>query len=188
MKIFITGIPTAGKSYLAAELMKNNNVKNIRLDDLREGLISDSRYKDWVSFYYNQTDEKEYLTRTAPEIQWEDLVKQSEAIWPAVSEEIDRYKDEELVIFESVNLLPHLVQKKYPDSIQIVLIGESLESILERNRKSPRWGDTEELQRLEAEYFFNVERPRYKKEAEKYNLPVFESADEALNYLIKYLN
>lgn len=185
MKLFITGIPTGGKSYLSEKLEKNFGATHIELDDLREDLISHPKYGKWVSFYYNK-DEKDYLENTLPENKWSDLVKQSEEIWPALKEEIEKYNDEEkVIVFESVNLLPHLVQKDFPGSEQLVLIGESLESTFTRNKKSPRWGGTEELQKLEADNFFNVERPRYREEAEKYNLPVFETADAALHYVIK---
>jgi 2-phosphoglycerate kinase len=183
MFIFITGIPTSGKSYLSEKLEKEFAGKHVELDDLREDLINHPIYGKWVSFYYNK-NEKDYLEKVSSEEKWNNLVKQSEELWPALKEEIDRYKnDNQLIIFESVNLLPHLVQNDYPNSKQIVLIGESLEFTFERNRKSPRWGKTEELQKMEAEYFFNVERPRYRKEAEKYNLPIFTDANDAFKYI-----
>jgi len=187
MKLFITGIPTGGKSYLSKRIEKDFGAKHIELDDLREDLIAHPRYGKYVSFYYNK-DEKTYLENTSSEDKWKDLIKQSEGIWPALKEEIEKHNDkEELIIFESVNLLPHLIQRDFPDSKQMVLIGESLESTFDRNKKSPRWGDTEELQKLEADNFFNVERSKYKEEAEKYNLPFFETIDDALNYVINNL-
>ena len=119
-------------------------------------------------------DEKKYLTETTPEKQWENLVAQSEGLWPAFLQEIEKYKNEEKpVIFECVNILPHLAKKDLNFS-GIVLIGRSYEEILERNKKSPRWGSTPELQELEAKLFFEVERPRYRAEAEKYEYDFFE--------------
>lgn len=187
MKLFITGIPTAGKSYLAKKLKDELGAKHVELDDLREGLISHPEYGKWISFYYNQ-DERMYLENTSPEDKWKHLVKQSEEIWPVFKEEIKKYNDEEgLVVFESVNLLPHLIQRDFPESKQIVLIGESLELTYKRNQESPRWGDTDELQKLEADNFFNVERPRYIEAAKNNNLPVFESADDAFDYIVNSL-
>ena len=61
------------------------------------------------------------------------------------------------------------------------MIGKSYEEILERNIKSPRWGNTHELQALEAKTFFEIERPHYKAEAEKYGYEVFENYDDAFN-------
>lgn len=184
--LFITGIPTAGKSYLGKKLAEITGGLHLNLDDLREGLVNDERYKKWVNFYLDQ-DEYAYLTQTSPEKQWQDLINQSEALWPAFLAEIEKHQnDSRLVIFESVNILPHLAKRdlKFPG---IVLVGESLEETLNRNIESPRWGDTLELQKLEAKSFFNIERPYYKAEAEKYNYPVFEKADRALEYLTKNL-
>ena len=97
-----------------------------------------------------------------------------EGLWPAFLQEIEKYKNEEKpVIFECVNILPHLAKKDLNFS-GIVLIGRSYEEILERNKKSPRWGSTPELQELEAKLFFEVERPRYRAEAEKYEYDFFE--------------
>jgi len=67
--------------------------------------------------------------------------------------------------------------------LKICLLGKSFEEVFERNKKDPRWGNTEELQKLEAEMFFNVERPNYKQEAEEYGWLIFESADEAFEQI-----
>ncbi len=170
-RLFITGIPTSGKSYLAEKLAETVGGIVIYLDDLRENLSQDEKYRAWVNFYLDQ-DEKTYLTSTSSDDQWENLKKQSEAIWPA--------------IFECVNILPHLARRdlNFPG---VVLVGKTLEETLRRNKEDPRWGKTEELQELEANMFFMVERPRYKAEGEKYGYPVFESADEAYDAILKTL-
>jgi len=82
-----------------------------------------------------------------------------------------------------VSMLPHLA-KRDVDFPGVCLIGSSYEEILKRNITSPRWGNTRELQELEARSFFEVERPRYKAEAGVCGYPVFESADEAFKVLI----
>ena len=55
-------------------------------------------------------------------------------------------------IFEGVNILPHLAHCDL-NFKGIILLGESFEVILERNKKDPRWGQTEELQKKEAEKY-----------------------------------
>ncbi len=185
-RLFITGIPTGGKSYLAKKLAAEVGGKAVLLDDFRESLVKDSRYEAFVNFYLNQ-DEKEYLTKTPPEKQWRDLVAQSEGLWPAFLEKIEQYKDETRpVIFECVNILPHLASH-YTDFSTVCLIGSSLEETLTRNIKDPRWGNTRELQELEAKHFFEIERPYYKSETERYGYPVFESADTAFQTALKFL-
>lgn len=177
-RIFITGIPTSGKSYLAKQLADKVGGVAVLFDDFRENLAENPEYKKWTNFYLD-VDEKEYLTKTIPEKQWENLIAQSEGLWPAFLQEIQKYKDEtKPVIFECVNILPHIA-KKHLDFPGIVLIGKSYEEILERNIKSPRWGNTHELQELEAKTFFEVERLYYKAEAEKYRYEVFEDYDDA---------
>ncbi len=188
-RLFITGIPTAGKSYLAKKLASEINGISISLDDFRDELASDAQYKQykkWINFYLDH-DENVYLAETKPDVLWKNLVAQSEALWPAFVEKIHSYSSEEKpVIFESVNILPHLARKdlEFPG---IVLIGFSYKKTLERNKKHPRWGNTTNLQELEAKTFFDIERPRYKAEAEKYEYPVFETADFAFEPALKFL-
>lgn len=185
-RLFITGIPTSGKSYLAKLLAEKVGGIAVLLDDLCERLASDRRYTEWVNFYWH-LDEKVYLTETSPEQQWTNLVRQSEGLWPAFLKEIEKYENEtKPVIFECVNMLPHLARKdlEFPG---IVLIGSSYEEVLERNMADARWGDTHELQELEAKTFFDIERPRYKMEADKYGYKSFERADDAVLYCLNLL-
>ncbi len=185
-RLFITGIPTSGKSYLARILAEKIDGVVVLLDDLREDLAKDNRYKKWTDFYWNK-DEKEYLTKTPANEQWNNLVAQSEGLWPAFLEKINNYIAETRpVIFECVNILPHIAKRDI-DFPGIVLIGYSLEETFERNKKDPRWGKTKELQELEAKAFFSIERPRYKSEAEKYGYIVFEKADDAIEYCLMVL-
>lgn len=177
-RIFITGIPTAGKSFLARKLAEKVGGICVSIDDFREELTKDERYKKWVNFYLDQ-DEYTYYTTMDYDEQWANLVKQSEGFWPGILEKIHQYDtDGEPIIFEGVNILPHLAHRDL--SIPgVAIIGRSFEETLERNKKDPRWGETEELQKLEAKAFFNGERPRYKEGAEKYGYQVFETPDEA---------
>ena len=90
------------------------------------------------------------------------------------------------MIFECVNILPHLAHRDlaFPG---IVIIGSSYEETLLRNRKNPRWSDDPALQILEAKMFFEIERPRYKTEAERYNYKVFENSDDSFAPALRLL-
>ena len=175
---FISGTPASGKSYLAAKVAKAVGALHVEIDDLREEMRSDMELRRWVDFFLNQ-NEVEYWKNTSCDQQWENLKKQSEAFWPKVLERIRKVQGSETqAIFEGVNILPHLAAKdlQFPG---IILVGGSLEDIFERNKKEPRWGKTEELQRKEAEAFYNCERPKYTVEAEKHGYQVFSDIKEA---------
>jgi len=177
-RLCISGIPTAGKSTLTRKLAEATNGIGVFLDDYREELASDERYIKWVNFYIDQ-DLETYYTTTSPEDEWKNLVAQSEAIWPAFLERIDSYAENERpVIFECVNLLPHLINRDLGFPC-VVLIGSSYEETLERNKRDPRWGSTERELELNSKSFFFVERPHYIEEAEKYGYPMFESSEDA---------
>lgn len=183
---FISGIPAAGKSFLAKKIVDKTGAFHLDIDTLREVIERDPQIEPWVNFYWNQ-DEKKYLTEVSYEEQWKNFVQQSEAFWPTILKKIKEVQSShKSAIFEGVNILPHLAAKDL-DFSGIYLLGESVEQIFERNKKVPRWGSTEELQRLEAETFFNGERPNYKREAEKYRFKTFEKADEAEKELVRIL-
>ncbi len=185
-RLFITGIPTSGKSYLTNLLAEKVNGIAVMLDDFREELSSNEQYRKWTNFYIDQ-DELTYLSTTSPERQWNNLIAQSEGLWPAFLSEIYKYRDDSRpVIFESVNMLPYLVKRDL-DFDGVVLIGSSLAETLERNIKDPRWGNTSELQELEARTFFEIERPHYREEALKYGYPTFDRADDAVSYCLRVL-
>lgn len=187
-RLFITGIPTAGKSFLAQQLAKETGGLAVCLDDLRSVLASDERYRAWVRFYADQDERAYYADHDADE-RWHDLVAQSEALWPAFLQAIALYRNMTVpVIFESVNLLPHLLRRDFPDDPGLALVGTTYEAVFERNCQAPRWGMTAELQALEAHEFFDDERPRYIAEAKKYGYPVFESSDAALPTARKFIS
>ena len=184
--VFISGIPAAGKSYLAEKIARKTGAYHLDIDSLRKEMSKDPALKKWVNFYWNQ-DEKKYLTETSYDEQWANLVKQSEAFWPYILKKLEELKKvHKLIIVESVNILPHLAKRDL-DFPGIFLLGLSFEEIFERNKKNPRWGKTEELQRLEAENFFNFEREFYRREAEKYGYKIFTSSKDAEKELLKLL-
>lgn len=169
---FVSGIPASGKSYLAAKIAMTTGILHIEIDEWREEMKSDPELRKWVDFFWNQ-DEEEYWRVTSCDQQWDNLRGQSEALWPTILKRIEEIrKSGKHAIFEGVNILPHLAYRDL-DFKGIILLGESFEFILERNKKDPRWGKSEELQIKEAEAFWNCERLKYKQEAEKYGFRTF---------------
>lgn len=184
---FISGIPASGKSYLAARVAQKVGAQHIEMDALREEMRGSPELKKWVDFFWNK-NEAEYWEQTNCNEQWLNLKNQSEAFWPILLRRITEIQTAgKLAIFEGVNLLPHLTRKDLNFS-GIILLGDSFESIFERNKKAPRWGQTEALQRKEAEAFYNCERPQYKAEAEKYGYPAFSDMEKAEKELLDIFN
>lgn len=182
--VFISGIPASGKSYLAKKLSKETGAFHLNIDHLRRAMKKDPKLKYWVNLYY-KLDEVKYYSETPCEQQWENLKNQSEAFWPFILTKIKEVMEKhDSAIFETVNILPHLA-KKGLDFLGIYLLGESFEQIFERNKKDPRWGNTEKLQRMEAENFFFCEGPKYKEEAEKYGFKTFTNLEEAEKELLR---
>lgn len=87
--LFITGIPTAGKSYLGKKLAEAVGGVCVSIDVMREGFSGDKRFKDFENFYHNQ-NESVYFETT--DCQWQDLVNQSEGLWLGILENIEPYK------------------------------------------------------------------------------------------------
>lgn len=183
--VFISGIPASGKSYLAAKVAKTLDIQHFKIDDWREK-FSKEKHADWVDFFWNKNEE-DYWGTTSCEEHWNNTVKQSEALWTEILSRIDNIiRTGKPAIFEGVNILAHLAHRDL-NFKGIFLLGESFEIILERNKQDPRWGQTEELQRKEAEVFYNCEGPKYKKEAEKYGFKTFIDPSLAEKELFKIL-
>lgn len=189
MYVFIGGIPASGKSYLARKVAEKTGAFHVNLDTLRKEMRNDPKLKYWTDFFFNQ-DEKKYLDlkQTSYEDHWQNIVKQSEAFWPTIMKKVNEVKKNyPSAIFEGINILPHLAKRDF-DFPGIFLLGEAFEQIFERNKQNPRWGQTEDLQRKEAELFFNCDRPKYKEEAERYGYKTFEdfnTAEKELQSLLK---
>lgn len=185
--VFISGIPASGKSYLAKKVAEKTGAFHLDTDTLRKEMSADPQLEYWVNFFWNQNEE-EYLTKTSCKDHWQNLVKQSESFWQTILKRIKEVMvSNKSAVFEGVNILPHLANKELNFS-GVYLLGKSFEQIFERNKKNPRWGQTEQLQKLEAELFFNCERPRYKEEAEKYGYKTFDDSELAEQELLKLLN
>lgn len=183
--VFISGIPTAGKSYLATQIGDEFDVHVEKLDDFREEMKNDPELEPWVNYYWNK-DPRKYAQKDC-QLQWDDLVAQSEAFWPATKAYMEqKMQEHDAIVFESVNLLPHLaIDLSFSG---VYLLGESLEQTIDRNKREPRWSKEEDIQEREARHFYLCEGPRYKHEAEKYGFLTFVSPDEAKVELIRLLN
>lgn len=185
--VFISGIPAAGKSYLAEKISKDFGIKHFLVDDWRDEMTTNPELKKWVDFFWDK-DEKDYWRTASCDQHWDNIKKQSEAFWPVILKKINEI---EILgtgaVFEGVNILPHLAKKNF-DFSGIFLLGDSPETIFERIKNDHRWGDTEELWKLETEAFWNCERLRYKEEAEKYGFKTFSNAELGEIELIKMLN
>lgn len=182
---FITGTPASGKSTLAKKIADLKGWSHFDVDDWREEMWQDPEIRPWVDFFLNQ-DEKTYWETTNPEQDFNNLIDQSEAFWKVILKKInDVISSGKPAIFEAVNILPHLAKRDLPFD-GIVLINRSPEIVFERIKKDPRWGSTEELQKIEAQRFVD-EAGFYKKEADKYGYKVFEDSAEAEKYLLSLL-
>lgn len=122
--VFISGIPTSGKSYLAQKIAQKINGCCVDVDELRISMQENPKLEPWVNFFWNK-DEKEYWETVSPQEHWNNLKKQSEVFWPTILKKIkDIQKTKQLAIFEGVNILPHLAHRDL-DFSGIVLLGES---------------------------------------------------------------
>lgn len=183
--VFITGIPTSGKSYLAKKVAEKLGISWVKMDDVREGMLKDPKMEYWDKFFWN-INEADYYPATPADTQWQNIVYQSEAFWPTHKQKIEEtLASGTPTIFEGVNLLPHLMAQLPVRGV--VLLGISEEETFQRIKVDPRWGETEELQRLEADAFFNIERPLYAVEAKKYGYSTFNGAEDAEAELIKLI-
>jgi len=195
-RLFITGIPTAGKSYLARKLLRETGGYCLETDNLRDDLAKDPEYSEWARFFKEENECSYYMNNDVEE-QWNMLLEHHERLWPGVLKKIRDYESGRIplksrlasvcrkpivqsrpLIFEGINLLPHLARKDL-DFPGIVLIGKSLEEVKERNRMNPRWGSSERMIEMGARAFWFVERPHYIREARENGYPVFEETDEA---------
>lgn len=203
-KIFITGIPTAGKSYVAKKIVKETGGFCLETDNLREELAKDPAYEKWATFFEKQ-DEYAYYTENDPNEQWRILSDMHETLWPGVVKKIREYENGNIplksklaafmrkpssktrpLVFEGINLLPRLAKRDL-DFPGIVLVGKSLEEVRQRNQEKPRWGQTEKMMEMSARAFWFIERPQYISEAKKYGYPIFEDADEAYEKALELL-
>lgn len=184
--VFISGIPTAGKSYLAEKIADKTGCAHVCIDDLRSSMKDHPELEPMVNFFWN-IDEAKYWENISPREHWNNLKRQSEAFWPIILDKVrETQQTGQSAVFEGVNILPHLAYQDF-DFPGVVLLGESEQKVFERCRENPRWGKTDELQKREAEWFFVHEGKIYAEEARKYGYKTFHSTEKAEIELIKLL-
>lgn len=183
---FISGVPASGKTYIAQKMFKSIGCLHVNLDDLRGDMVSDLKLEPWVNFFRRQ-NELEYWNSVTPEEHWNNLRNQAEAFWPTYLAKINETKNtSKSAIFESVSILPHLAYRNL-DFPGIYLLGESIEIIFKRLKENSRWGGNEELQRMEAEWFYLHEGKMYESEAKKYGFKSFRHPKKAEEELLKLI-
>lgn len=184
---FITGIPASGKSWLASRVAQKLKLKHYKVDDWRVELRSDPKLLPWVNFFWNQ-NEQEYWKKTTFAQHWDNLVAQSEALWPEILKRIRQVENNGVsAIIEGVSLLPHLARRDLKFD-GLVLLGESFDVIYQRDRRKPRWGKTADLENHEVDVLWECERRYYRHEAEQYGYEAFTDMEKAEQKLIKILH
>ena len=180
MKAFIGGTPASGKSYLAKHFKKKSdiNITLVEADKIRHNLRNYIKLRKWINIYWNM-DERDFLENTTYDQAAKILSDQSEALFPKILEKFNNIsKKSKNVIIEGVNLLPHLTKKHF-DFPGIFLVCEDRAELFKRLKEEHRWGKTEELQKLEVDYFIEYENRYIKSEARKYGYKVFSDPREA---------
>lgn len=184
--VFIGGIPTAGKSFLAKKIADETGAIHVEIDLLREEMAKDPKLKPWVNWYTDQ-DEEEYFQKTDNEAGWIHLKNQSEAYWKTIGKKVEEIKKTgKNAVFEGYNLLPHLVSK-YFDFPGIYLTAPKAEEILRRIEMKKRWGEGDKLHKMEVNFFVECFDKNYKKDAETYGYKCFANPIEAENEILKLL-
>ena len=183
---FISGIPASGKTYIAKKVSLSISCLYVNLDDLRRKMVSDPKLESWVNFFKNK-NEHEYWSSITQDEHWSNVLKQAEAFGLSYLRKINEIKNTaKSAIFESVSILPHLAYRDL-DFPGIYLLGESIEMIFKRLKENPRWGGNEELQRMEAEWFYLHEGAMYESEAKKYGFKSFRHPEKAEEELLKLM-
>ncbi len=181
---FISGTPTAGKSFLAKKIADKIGAIHVEIDLLREVMAKDPKLKPWVNWYTDQ-DEEEYLKKTNNNDGWIHLKNQSEAYWPTIEKKVAEIKKTgKKAVFEGYNLLPHLVSK-YFDFGGIYLAAPKPAEILRRIKMKKRWGDEDKLHQMEVKFFVECFDCNFRKDAQKYGYKYFTNPIEAEQAILK---
>lgn len=179
MYAFIGGTPAAGKTHITEQFIKKSGlpIEYVSIDALRRHFAKDPKLDYWVKFFSNK-DAVKYWDKITQEEHLQNLIKQSEAFWPGIMKKVEEVKKKhEHAIFEGVNLLPHLTHKDF-DFPGLFLIDENIDTMFDKLHNEPRWGETVELQKLEAKFFVEWEAKYIKEESKKHNYKVFTNSKD----------
>ncbi|XOU94863.1 MAG: hypothetical protein ACNFW9_02220 [Candidatus Kerfeldbacteria bacterium] len=189
MYVFIGGVPTTGKTHLVKDFIKKSklNILHVEIDDIRDKFKNDVNLIKWVNFFRDQ-DEDVYWQNTSCQKHIENVVRQSEELWPHILEQIINIQNKhEHVIFEGVQLMPRLT-RKFLKMNGFFLIPPDIETIYIRLVAHKRWGVTNDQKRNEAKCFFEGDAKYINTEARKFGYKVFDNTDEGYSQLYKWFN
>jgi 2-phosphoglycerate kinase len=185
--VFIGGIPTAGKSFLAKKIADKTGALYVEIDLLREVMVKNPKLKPWVNWYTDQ-NEKEYFKKTDNDMGWRHLKNQSEAYWETIKNKVlEVKKTGKNAIFEGYNLLPHLVSK-YFDFPGIYLTSPKPEEMLRRIKMKKRWGESDKLHRMEVKFFMECFDNNFKKDAKRHGYKCFSDSIKAGEEILDILS
>ncbi len=186
MYAFIGGTSAAGKTYVARAFAKQSKlpIHVVSIDDHRREFAKDPKLRYWTDILWNKNEEKYWKTITYKE-DIGNLIKQSEAFWSRILEVVKRTKKlHKHALFEAINIQPHLAKRDF-DFTGFFLINEDSPTLLKRLKEHPRWGKTEELQKLEVAFLLKHDVPFVKQQAKKYKYKVVNDSNDAINELKK---
>lgn len=184
--VFIGGIPTAGKSFLAKKIADETGAIHVEIDLLREKMAKDPKLKPWVNWYTDQ-DEEEYFKKIDNDLGWTHLKNQSEAYWATIEKKVSEIKKTgKKAVFEGYNLLPHLVSKNF-DFTGIYLKAPKPEEILKRIEMKKRWGSGNKLHKMEVKFFIECFDHNFMKDAKRYGYKCFSNSIKAEKEIMNLL-
>ncbi len=189
MHVFIGGAPTAGKTHLARDFTKQSDgaIHHIKVDDIREELRTVPEVKKWANFFKSQ-DETAYWKRTDCKQHLQNIIDQSNALWPHILKKIkESQKQFPRVIFEGIDIMPELAHRDL-DFDGFFLVPPDVETMYVRLQAHRRWGETNDLKRQEAKCFYEGDAMYIKQEAEKYGYEVFDNLDDGYSKLSELFN
>lgn len=119
--ILIGGMPTAGKSTIAAALAKHFDLPWISTDQIRTIMKSITPKADHPLLYdYSDLTAEEYFAKFTNEEIAQNEFAQSSEVWPGITAFIDENWDwRNGFVVEGVNITPSLVKKTYGDNPEV---------------------------------------------------------------------
>lgn len=184
MYAFIGGIPASGKTTLVKQFADESglSIYCLHIDEMWAPYREDPQLKPWIDLYWNK-DEATYWAHATYESHIKDLENQSNAFWPKTLERIHTIQAQhEHALFEGVNILPELSRRDL-DFPGLFMVVKDQKTMFTRLKEHPRWGKTEELQRLEAKYFVEYDGQYIRQGAQRYGYPVAHNLKEGMRKL-----
>lgn len=134
--ILIGGMPTAGKSVMAAKLARHFDVPWISTDQIRtimKSVASPAKYP-LLFDTHGMTAEQYFATFSVEEIAQNEF-EQANEVWAGITAFIDKNSDwRNGFIVEGVNIIPNLVKQSYGDNreVKALFISDSDDAHIEK--------------------------------------------------------